>query len=178
MQDNGEQFMTNPQTVPDLIAAARDNAKVLEDTISGVQEDLNGSSESETQAEHNGEAVIALKLAAVDVFTLFEARMQHHFKRGPFSKKLETALLSAGHTDLATRIHGYYLAINVLKHGTGASYRELRSTSNRLFRVNSSEGIDTEIDHASLSLLDIDVPGFFEGLGTTLLEANQFLESR
>ncbi len=170
--------MTNPQTVPELIAAALASAKVLEGTISGAQEDLNGSSESETQTELYGEAVVALKLAAVDVFTLFEARMQHHFKRGPFSKKLETALLSAGHTDLATRIHGYYLAINVLKHGTGASYRELRSTSNGLFRVNSSEGIDTEIDHASLSLLDIDVPGFFEGLAATLLEAHQFLESR
>ncbi len=59
--------------------------------------------------------------------------MQHHFKRGPFSRKLKASLLVSGRDDLADRIHQYYLAINVLKHGTGASYRELLDAPSAFF---------------------------------------------
>ncbi|MDG1431925.1 MAG: hypothetical protein P8L68_06520 [Paracoccaceae bacterium] len=169
--------MDTPQTVPELIVAAQDNAKVLQNTILGVQEQSNGQSATPNLAKEFHEATVALKLAAIDAFTLFEARMQNHFKRGPFSRKLEAALLKAGHSDLAARIHEYYLVINVLKHGTGASYRELRSTSGEFFKVNATDSIDPDDDHISLSHVDIDVPGFFDGLTTTLLEAHEFLEN-
>jgi hypothetical protein len=102
--------------------------------------------------------------------------MQHHFRRGPFSRKLKSLLLETGHTDLANRIYQYYLAVNVLKHGKGASYRELLKTPNTLFVVKPNEDIIE--DEASAGLVDASVPGFFEGLTKTILEAYHFLENR
>ena len=88
------------------IEAAQANAKISEDQISKHTEGQDGS---DAQAQDLNAAIVALELAAVDAFTLFEARMQHHFKRGPFSRKLRASLLGAGRTDLADRIHKYYL---------------------------------------------------------------------
>ncbi|MGR3635458.1 MAG: hypothetical protein ACU0BK_05960 [Shimia sp.] len=170
--------MKNSQNVQDLIAAAQAKAKVSEDRILEVREQLEGQTASEAQVEDLRTANVALELVAVDIFTLFEARMQHHFKRGPFSRKLRAALLDAGQTDLAGRFHEYYLAINVLKHGKGASYRELLAASTTLFHVRRTETPNSQGEQAPSSLIDIDVPGFFDGLATTLLEAHQFLENR
>ncbi|GAA6201006.1 hypothetical protein [Aquicoccus sp. SU-CL01552] len=170
--------METSQSVPDLIAAARAKAKVIEDRLSLARARLDGQSGSEAQAEDLRAANVALELAAVDIFTLFEARMQHHFKRGPFSRKLRTSLLNSGQADLADRVHKYYLAINVLKHGKGASYRELLDTPTDLFHMNPAESLDSKQEDASSGLIDVGVPGFFDGLATTLLEAHQFLESR
>jgi len=85
-------------------------------------------------------------------------------------------LLEAGQNDLADRVHQYYLAINVLKHGKGASYRELLKTPNTLVVMKSAE--DTPADDAPASLVDVSVPGFFDGLTATILEAYHFLENR
>ncbi|MBU2992427.1 hypothetical protein KO486_04285 [Octadecabacter sp. B2R22] len=170
--------MTTPQTMPDLIAASKAEAKISEDQILALRAELNGQAESKAQAEDLRAAYLALEAAAVDSFTLFEARMQHHFKRGPFSRKLKSALMEAGHTDLADRLHKYYLAINVLKHGTGASYRELLNTRTHTFRVKPAESGASQEENAPSSLIDIEVPGFFEGLADTLLEAHRFLEKR
>lgn len=170
--------METSQSVPDLIAAARAKAKVIEDRLSLARAQLDGQSGSEAQAEELRAANVALELAAVDIFTLFEARMQHHFKRGPFSRKLRTSLLNSGQADLADRIHTYYLAINVLKHGKGASYRELLDTPTDLFHMKPAESLDSKEEDAPSGLIDVGVPGFFDGLATTLLEAHQFLESR
>ena len=170
--------MNTSQNVPELITAAQAKAKISEDRISAIRGDLDGQTPTKAQAEDLRAANVALELAAVDTFTLFESRMQHHFKRGPFSRKLRAALLDAGRTDLADRIHIYYLAINVLKHGTGASYRELLDTPTALFHVRHSETINSQDEPAPSSLIDVGVPGFFDGLTATLLEAHQFLESR
>ncbi len=105
---------------------------------------------------------------AVDLFTLFEARMQHHFKRGPFSRKLKALLLEAGKTDLADRVYQYYLAVNVLKHGKGASYRELLALPNPRVAMNSDDGPN--------GLVDVISQGFFDGLSQTILDAHEFLE--
>ena len=166
------------KTVPELVAAALANAKLSENRIAEVREHLEGPNGSKTQAEDLRAAYVALELGAVDTFSLFEARMQHHFKRGPFSRNLTALLVNAGNTDLADRVHQYYLAINVLKHGTGASYRELRDAPNALFAVKPVESTGSEEEHAPSGLIDVGVPGFFEGLTTTLIEAYQFLEDR
>ncbi|MEB8385845.1 hypothetical protein OO012_01275 [Rhodobacteraceae bacterium KMM 6894] len=170
--------MTTPQSVPDLIAAAQTKAKISEESISEIRDHLTGQTGSDAEMEELRTAQVALESIAVDTFTLFEARMQHHFKRGPFSRKLKSALLEAGHTDLADRIHEYYLAINVLKHGKGASYRELLNTPTTLFLVKPSDGTTSQEEDAPSDLIDIAVPGFFDGLAATLLEAHQFLENR
>ena len=117
--------MASAKTVLELVAASRATAKVSEDRIAEVQQGLDPNHVTDAQVEDLRAATVALELAAIDLFSLFEARMQHHFRRGPFSRKLRSLLLEAGQTDLADRFHQYYLAINVLKHGKGASYREL-----------------------------------------------------
>ncbi|MFT7596363.1 MAG: hypothetical protein ACI8R4_003698 [Paracoccaceae bacterium] len=170
--------METSLSVPELVAAAQANAKTSEDQIAVGRDHLEGLNGSKAQVEDLRAAHVALELVAVDTFTLFEARMQHHFKRGPFSRKLRASLLDSGRTDLADRIHKYYLAINVLKHGTGASYRELLNAPTALFHVNPVESIISEEGHAPRGLIDVGVPGFFDGLATTLLEAHQFLENR
>lgn len=168
--------METLHSVPELVAAALVTAKTSETQIEKAREHLEKPDDASTQAEDLRTAYDALESLAIDTFSMFEARMQHHFKRGPFSRKLKAVLLDAGDTDLADRFHQYYLAINVLKHGIGASYRELRDTPNALFLVKPVENTSSVESHLPSGLIDVGVPGFFEGLATTLLEAYQFLE--
>jgi hypothetical protein len=137
--------MEASQSVPDLVAAAREAAK-------------------DARPE-------ALEAVAVDVFSAFEARMQHHFKRGPFSRKLRAVLLKEGQADLAGRLHQYYLAVNVLKHGKGASWRELLDAPSALIVVKPFDETTPEA-----ALVDVTAPGFVEGLTATILDAYAFLE--
>jgi len=159
-------------SVPELVAAALDAAKIPQDQISQML------AKTGDQAEGLRDATVALEAVAVDVFSAFEARMQHNFKRGPFSRKLKALLLAEGHADLANRLHQYYLAINVLKHGKGASYRELLGAPNSLVVLNPA--VETDADEATLTvgLVDVTAAGFFEGLTATILEAYDFLEGR
>ena len=170
-------MMEASQNLLELIAAAQANAKTSEDRISEVLKLMDGQIGSDAQIEELRAATVSLELAAVDIYSLFEARMQHHFRRGPFSRKLKALLLEAGQTDLADRVHQYYLAINVLKHGTGASYRELLNAPSTLFGVKPKDAVADET-HASTSLVDVSFPGFFKGLTTTIIEACRFLEDR
>jgi len=167
--------MGTSQSLIELVAAAQATAKTSEDRISEVLHLRDGS---DAQVEDLRAATVALELAAVDIFSVFEARMQHHFRRGPFSRKLRALLLEKGQTDLANRVHQYYLAINVLKHGKGASYRELLKAPSSFIVVKSAT--DTSVDQADAptGLIDVGVPGFFQGLATTILEAHHFLESK
>lgn len=161
--------MAASQSLPDLVAAAQAKAKTHEDRIS----ELLGAG-TDAQSEEISEATLAIELIAVDIFSVFEARMQHHFKRGPLSRKLKALLLEAKKPDLAGRLHQYYLAMNVLKHGTGASYRELINAPTSLLVVKPvGDGA-----HSATGLVDVSAPGFFDGLATTILEAFQFLEKR
>lgn len=152
--------MDAKQSIPELVAAARAQAQSLD-----------------AQGGETPEAIRALEAAAVDIFTVFEARMQHHFKRGPFSRKLQARLLEAGQEDLADRVYHYYLAVNVLKHGKGASYRELLKTPSRYvaLRPEALGGDDAE---QQSSLIDVRAEGFFQGLCATVLDAYDFLEAR
>lgn len=152
--------MSDLQSLPELVAIAQANAKTSEDSSTG------------------SEAATVLELAAVDIFTLFEARMQHHFKRGPFSRKLQSSLMAAGHVDLADRVYQHYLAINVLKHGKGASYRELLGIQNCLFVVKPNEKSNADDETAAAHLINVTVPGFFDRLTETILEAYDFLENK
>ena len=171
-------MMRSSQSVPELVAAAQANAKTSEDRVSGILKLMDGQNGSDAQVKELRAATDALELAAVDIFSLFEARMQHHFRRGPFSRKLKSLLLESEQTDLADRVHQYYLAINVLKHGKGASYRELLNTPSSLFVIKPIEDIIADEAHAPAGLIDVTVPGFFDGLTTTILEAYHFLENR
>ena len=170
--------MEASQTVLELVTTAQENAKMLEDRILEILKLMSEQTDSSAQIEELRATTSALELAAVDIFSLFEARMQHHFRRGPFSRKLKSLLLETQQTDLADRVHQYYLAINVLKHGKGASYRELLNSPNSLFTLKSTEGIIANETYRPTGLIDVTVPGFFDGLVTTIFEAYHFLENR
>ena len=164
--------------VLELVKSAQVNAKISEARISDILKRMEGQNGSDAKVEELRAAIILLELEAVDIFSLFEARMQHHFKRGPFSRKLKSLLLESQQTDLADKFYQYYLAMNVLKHGRGASYRELLNVPNSLFVVKSNEDIIIDEEHLSTGLVDVSVPGFFDGLIKTILEAYHFLENR
>ncbi len=170
--------METSQSLLELVAAAKANAKISEDRISEVLKLMDGQNGSGTQVEELRAATVSLELTAIDIFSLFEARMQHHFRRGPFSRKLKSLLLEAGQTDLANRVHQYYLAINVLKHGKGASHRELLNAPTVLFVVKTTEKRSADKAHTQAGLVDVSAQGFFDGLTTTILEAYHFLENR
>ena len=170
--------MDPSHSLPELVAAAQATAKTSQKRISDVLSLMDGQNGSAAQLEDLREATVALERAAVDIFSLFEARMQHHFKRGPFSRKLKALLLETGHSDLANRIHQYYLAINVLKHGTGASYRELQNDPNSLIVIKPAIDIIADETHPPAGLVDVTTVGFFDGLSATILEATDFLESK
>lgn len=166
------------QSVPELIAAARAEAKASEICISEILKVVGQQGVPDAQIEELRAATVTLELLAVDIFSLFEARMQHHFRRGPFSRKLKSLLLDAQQTDLADRFHQYYLAINVLKHGKGASYRELLNAPSSFLVVKQFESAIANVAPAPTGLVDVTVPNFFDGLATTILDAHRFLESR
>lgn len=170
--------MEPAQSLLELIATAKETAKMTEARISDISKAMDGQTGSKAQVKDLRAATASLELLAVDTFSVFEARMQHHFKRGPFSRKLKARLLEAKQTDLAERLHHYYLAVNVLKHGKGASYRELLKTPEAPFVLKPAEDIIRDDADRAEGLIDVRVAGFFDGLAATLLEAYQFLENK
>lgn len=82
----------------------------------------------------------------------------------------------SGKADLAKWVYQYYLAISVLKHAKGASYRELLETPRCLFVVKRVDEIVGGAAVASVGLVDVTAPGFFDGLVETIVEAYHFLE--
>ena len=170
--------MAASQSLLELVATARVTVKASEDRISQALTNMAGPNGTELHAKELRRASKALELVAVDIFSTFEARMQHHFKRGPFSRKLKTLLLESKQPDLADRLHKYYLAVNVLKHGKGASYRELLKSPTSLFAVTALPADPTDEAQANQSLIDVTAPGFFEGLTDTIIEAYHFLEGK
>jgi hypothetical protein len=170
--------MAVSKTLPDLVHVAQQTAKASQDRISEILKCAEGQILSDAQIKEMTSETAAIESAAVDIFTVFEARMQRHFKRGPLSRKVKAALLAAGHADLADRLHQYYLAINVLKHGTGASHRELLNNKSTMLAVTQAADVQDKSEGAPTGLIDVTPPQFFDGLAETILEAYQFLENR
>jgi len=113
----------------------------------------------------------AIEAACVELAAAFEARMQHHFKRGPFYKKLHKLLIENGKTPFAIRVHQYATAVSVIKHGPGASYRELKSIPNLPFDIR----IPAAEPH---TLVDVTTGNFFTNLVETLEQAHKVLEEK
>lgn len=170
--------MADSNDLPDLVRAAQATAKVSQDKLAEIMTIANGQDLSDAQNTQVAAETVAIEMTAVDIFAVFEARMQGHFKRGPLSRKVKEALLAAGQADLADRLHQHYLAVNVLKHGTGASHRELLNNKSTLVVVKKTVDADTNVDGDPIGLIDVTTPEFFDGLADTILEAYQFLENR
>jgi hypothetical protein len=166
--------MEATQSVIELVADAQAKAKASEQRVAEIETLIAQQGASEDASEELHALLSGMEAAVVDIYSLFESRMQRNFKRGPFSRKLKALLMEAKNPDLADRVHQYYLAVNVLKHGTGASYRELvASPSSRI--VTKPVGGDGE---QSTSLIDVSGIGFFDGLAEAILDACAFLEKR
>lgn len=164
--------MDAPQSLPELVATAQSNATISQDLIAALRGQSTGQN---VDAERS--AATDIGATAIDIFAVFEARMQGYFKRGPLSRKVKAALLEVGQADLADRLHQHYLMINVLKHGTGASYRELAGNKSTLFTVWPSDPDSTETA-PFINLVDVTQPDFFDGLADTILAASSFLQNR
>ena len=171
-------ILKSSRSIIEIVSAAQLNAKTYEDRISDILKHIDSRSGFSAQGKELRGAVASLELMMVDIFSIFEARMQHHFKRGPFSRKLTSLLLEAGEAELADRVHQYYLMINVLKHGKGASYRELLNAPSYLFVIKTPEEITSNEEHAPSNFIDVSTPGLFNGLASTIIDAYHFLESR
>ena len=170
--------MGTSQSILEVVAAAQLNVKKYEDRISNILKHIDGLNGSNANSKELTDMIVSLELAMVDIFSTFEARMQHHFKRGPFSRKLKSLLLDAGETDLADRVHQYYLAVNVLKHGKGASYRELLNAPSCLFVLKTPEKTISDEKGMPSICIDVSTPGLFSGLAMTIIDAYYFLENR
>lgn len=114
-------------------------------------------------------ATSEIEEAVVETVSAFEARMQHHFARGPFFVKLSQRLRAEGHAELAQRVQQYYLATNVLKHGGGKSYRELEKSADHPFTLQDEDG---------KALIDVTADGFLTGLIDTLRQAHALLNAK
>lgn len=69
---------------------------------------------------------------AVGLFSIFEAHLQRGLNCQNGFKEAESILEMAGKQALKDEFHNYYLAINALKHGDGASYNKLVANINAL----------------------------------------------
>lgn len=134
--------MTNTQTIADLLATAQAVADA-----------------AQTDAHQ-------IETITVETISAFEARLQHHFARGPFFVKLRNRLVEEGHAGLAQQVYQYYLAANVLKHGGGKSLRELQKLDDQPFTLQ---------DEAGKALVDVTADGFLSGLVATLRQAHDVL---
>ncbi|MEN8918606.1 MAG: hypothetical protein ABF254_08430 [Octadecabacter sp.] len=162
------------QSLSELVAAAQSAADVSQNRIAEAraQQDCENA-DADLMA-----AATDIGAAAIDIFSVFEARMQRYFKRGPLSRKVKAALLDVGQADLADRLHQHYLMINVLKHGTGASHRELLGNQSTLVSAKSAREGDLETAAPHIELIDVTQPDFFDTLTTTILDAASFLHNR
>ena len=180
-------MMASSKNVVELVAVSRANAQAAQDTIGEILRTAGGADVTGDQVEALRAATVALELEAIDIYTAFEARMQHHFKRGPFSRKLQALLIESGKADLADRIYQYYLAVNVLKHGKGDSYRALVKDPSPLVVLRPAPDaalseVETEAEaegaDRAAGLVDVTDPGFFAGLTDAILQAAAFLKKR
>ena len=117
---------------------------------------------------------MTVEAATLEILSLFTARMQHHFARGPFSKELRKRLIAAEQTDLADTAYHYFLAANVLKHGSGSSYHALRKIKGLPFAVKQPDGSgQVQAD----GLIDVHADGFLDELVATLAQTKQVLDA-
>lgn len=156
--------------VPLLLSAAEVTARRFAERVSELHKLMDEQGGQTVFVNGLRMATVQIEVAVVGVFSLFEARMQHKFPKGPFFKKLRAHLIDLGQAQLATDVWHCYLAVNVLKHGTGQSYEELCETPDLAFSIKQpgdfffEEGDVAEPE----GLINVTATGFFEGLINTL----------
>ena len=113
----------------DLLTAC---VKIAMDSASKVEQNI--LEKLETSAATgliNGLRIIRLQrtILVIGIYSLFESLLQDEMRWDQPFDRLAECLKSKGHEALADRFHKYRLAMNVLKHGEGPSYKLLRKES-------------------------------------------------
>lgn len=165
--------------VPLLLRAAEVAARRSEKSVSEILSLMDQHDGGQTVFVNSLRmATVEIEVAVVGVFSLFEARMQAHFPKGPFFQRLRSHLINEYQLELATKVHHYYLAVNVLKHGLGSSYEELLNEPNLPFSIRQiGENFFDDGDIAEPEgLIDVTATGFVDGLIGALSQTHKFLE--
>ena len=163
--------------VPLLIRAAEVTARKFYESVSELHNLTDEQSGQTVFVNQLRLATIQIEIAAVGVFSLFEARIQPHFQDGPVFEALRAHLNKEGQSELANDVEYYHLAVNVLKHGMGSSYNKLLEAPNLPFAIKKKgvpffdEGDVAEPE----GLINVTATGFFEGLISTLSRTHKFL---
>ncbi len=164
--------------VPLLLRAAEVTARKFDESVSELHKLIDEQGGQTVFVNGLRLATIQIEIAAVGVFSLFEARIQPHFQNGNVFRKLKAHLNKEGQSELANDFWHYYLAVNVLKHGPGSSYNELLKAPNLPFAIKQpgvpvfDEGDVAEPE----GLINVTATGFFEGLILTLSRTHKFLQ--
>ena len=95
---------------------------------------------------------------AVGMFSIFDALLQDRLGCADGFKEAAAILNSLGATELEKRFDNLKLAVNVLKHGEGRSYKELLKKRTLPFRIKQpDEGFFNEGDLSEVStLIEVD----------------------
>ena len=121
--------------VPLLLSAAEVTAHRFDESVTELHNLMKEQGGQTVFVNSLRMATVQIEISVVGVFSLFEARLQHKFQNGPFFKKLKVHLIELGEDQLATDVWHYYLAVNVLKHGFGSSYKELCKSPDLPFEI-------------------------------------------
>lgn len=164
--------------VPLLLSAAEVTAQRFDESVSELLKLMKEEGGQTVFVSGLRMATVQVEISVVGVFSLFEARMQHKFPNGPFFKQLRVHLIEMGQDQLATNVWHYYLAVNVLKHGPGSSYKELCKSPDLPFIIKQpGEFFFEEGDVAEPEgLIDVIAMDFFQGLISTLSRVHVCLD--
>jgi hypothetical protein len=116
---------------------------------------------------------------ATGMFSLFESMLQDEMGWDQPFERLKECLRQSGNIELVETFNDYQLAINVLKHGNGRSYRQILAKSSKLeFTVKpKGEPFFFEGDVSEISVfIDVDEK-FVRRCATLIQEASSIIRS-
>ncbi len=116
-------------------------------------------------------------VSSVGMFSIFDALLQDRLECANGFKKAAEILKGLDATELEERFHNFRLAVNVLKHGEGESYRELLKKTRLPFRIKKpDEGFFNEGDVSEIStLVEVD-DAFVMTCATTIREVTDAIQ--
>ncbi len=96
-------------------------------------------------------------ISAVGVFSIFEAMLQQLIGGKHSFDEVEKILEREKEVELKKRFYAFKLAINVLKHGEGTSYKALEKIPDLPFRISRPNEMFDEGDVSEIStLVEVD----------------------
>ncbi len=82
--------------IPLLLTVAEETARKTDEQFSKLSRLTDQQQQRATFVNNLRIATVEIEVAVVGVFSLFEARMQHHFPKGSFYRQLRKRLIDGG----------------------------------------------------------------------------------